>query len=116
MKNTDRYRKTVEIIFEIFLVLIMTALFIYVFIYKYHDTIFYSNRGNYVLAILYAIEFSIFSLLYGGDKLEASSILDLSISNFISLVITNFLMYLVISLIAFRIINVIWFIILTVIQ
>lgn len=116
MKNNERYRKTLEIVFGAVLMIFIAAIFLYVFMTKYDDVIFYYRKGNYVLVALYALEYIIFSSLYGGSKLESANVLDIVTSNLIAILITNGLMYIIISLIAFRFIPVPWFIMMTVAQ
>ena len=116
LKNSERTRKSLAIIYGLCLVIIMSIMFVWVFMNMYDDTIFYYRNGNYVLMVLYALEYIVFSKMYESTKLGESSFLDLIISNLIASLFTNAIMYIIISLIAFEFIGLWGFVFLIIIQ
>lgn len=116
IRNSERTRKSLAIVYGASLLIIMAVMFVWVFMNMYDDTIFYYRKGNYVLMILYALEYIVFAKMYESTKLGEANFLDLIISNFIASLFTNAIMYIIISLIAFQFIEIWGFLFLTLMQ
>jgi len=108
MKNYDPYKKTILFIVSLINILLITAIFAFVWYFYYHNTMysvkFYRN-GNYLIIALYAAVLLFFSNMYGGLKIGQLRKAEVMLSQYLSLFLTNFVIYFVISLLAFRLVN-----------
>ncbi len=108
MKNYDPYKKTILFIVSLINIILITAIFAFVWYTYYHKTMysvrFYRN-GNYLIIALYAVILLFFSNMYGGLKIGQLRRAEVMLSQYLSLFLTNFVIYFVISLLAFRLVN-----------
>lgn len=108
MENYDPYKKTILFIVSLINILLMTAIFAFVWYGYYFDTMysvkFYRN-GNYLLIAFYAIVLLFFSNMYGGLKIGQLRKAEVMLSQYLSLFLTNIIIYFVISLLAFSLVN-----------
>lgn len=108
MKNYDPYKKTILFIVSLINILLMTAIFAFVWYLHYHSMMysvkFYRN-GNYLITALYAIVLLFFSNMYGGLKIGQLRKAEVMLSQYLSLFLTNVVIYFVISLLSFRLVN-----------
>lgn len=108
MKNYDPYKKTILFIISLISIMLMTAVFSYVWYNYYFDTMYrfkFYRRGNYMLIALYAVVLLFFSSMYGGFKIGQLRKAEVMLSQCLSLFMTNVVTYIVISLLAFRLVN-----------
>lgn len=108
MKNYDPYKKTILFIISLISIMLMTAVFSYVWYNYYFDTMYrfkFYRRGNYMLIALYAVVLLFFSSMYGGLKIGQLRKAEVMLSQCLSLFMTNVVTYIVISLLAFRLVN-----------
>lgn len=108
MKNYDPYKKTILFIISLISIMLMTAVFSYVWYNYYFDTMYrfkFYRRGNYMLIALYAVVLLFFSSMYGGLKIGQLRKAEVMLSQCLSLFMTNIVTYIVISLLAFRLVN-----------
>lgn len=108
MKNYDPYKKTILFIVSLISILLMTAVFAYVWYNYYFETMYrfkFYRKGNYMLIALYAVILLFFSSMYGGLKIGQLRKVEVVLSQFLSLFITNVVTYAIISLLAFRLVN-----------
>ncbi len=98
MKNYDPYKKTILFIVSLINIILITAIFAFVWY------TFYRN-GNYLIIALYAVILLFFSNMYGGLKIGQLRRAEVMLSQYLSLFLTNFVIYFVISLLAFRLVN-----------
>jgi len=108
MKNYDPYKKTILFIVSLINIMLMTAIFAYVWYNYYFNTMYvfkFYRRGNYMLFALYAAILLFFSSMYGGLKIGQLRRVEVMLSQCLSLFITNIVIYIVISLLAFKLVN-----------
>lgn len=108
MKNYDPYKKIILFVVSLVSIMLMTAIFAYIWYNYYFDTMYnfkFYRRGNYVIIALYAVVLLFFSSMYGGFKIGQLRKVEVVLSQFLSLFLTNIIMYIVISLLAFRFVN-----------
>ena len=104
MKNYDPYKKTILFIISLISIILMTAVFAYVWYNYYFDTMYrfkFYRRGNYMLIALYAVVLLFFSSMYGGFKIGQLRKAEVLLSQCLSLFMTNVVIYIVISLLAY---------------
>lgn len=109
MQRFDPYKKTILFIASIVNVLLMTALFSYVW-YNYYSKMMFGvsfyRKGNYVVIALYALLFFFFSTMYGSLKIGQLRRIEILLSQYLSLLFTNIVAYIIVSLLAFRFVTV----------
>ena len=119
MKNYDPYKKTILFVVSLINIMLITAIFAFVWYTYYHKTMysvrFYRN-GNYLIIALYAVILLFFSNMYGGLKIGQLRRAEVMLSQYLSLFLTNFVIYFVISLLAFRLVNPVMLLIMMVIE
>lgn len=111
MRSYDPYKKTILFFASLINIIIMCALFAYVWYGYYADTMFvysFYRRGNYVIIAFYGLLLFFFSNMYGGLKIGQLRRMELLLSEYLSLFFTNVVAYIVISLLAFRFVSPLW--------
>lgn len=108
MKNYDPYKRTILFFASFINIILMSALFAYVWYHHYADTMYvyqFYRRGHYVIIALYGLMLLFFSNMYGGLKIGQLRRIEVMLSQYLSLLLTNTLYYIIISLLAFRFVN-----------
>ena len=92
---------------KLFLIAFQTALFMVIWYGFYQGTMFhpYYYWGNFVIAGVFAVLYTLFARLYGGLQVNTSRTSELIYSLAISSVFTDFSMYCLFCLLSYRLVN-----------
>ena len=98
MKYLIKFRKSIMFFVKALTVLAITCGFVEVWQSRYPNTLF-SNKGNYVVLVMYLTLFVVFAQLYGGFRIGINRLHEIIYSLSLAVLFTNFIMYLALSLI-----------------
>ncbi|MDO5564316.1 MAG: exopolysaccharide biosynthesis polyprenyl glycosylphosphotransferase [Eubacteriales bacterium] len=97
MKNTNinRYKTYFRIIINILLIVILSYQYYNVWVDVYNDFLRFSylRKGNYFMALIYALILTLFQTIYGGSKIGEYRLNNIIFSETLALVITNVIVY-----------------------
>lgn len=101
MKKYEQYKKLIMFLLGFFMVVILTAVYGYVWHTYYLYLVVYPflGKGNLLVIVIYGVLLAFFLQVYSGYKFGYLKLGDLILSQVISIIITNFITYFQISLI-----------------
>lgn len=100
MKFLSKYKKTIMLLFKLFLVLLPTALYMLMLFTQYPQVrVSFFLKGFYVLGLVYIVLFCVLSMTYGCFKIGILRLRELIYSYFLAIFISNFISYLQMCLI-----------------
>lgn len=105
MSKRLRTQKSVELLLNIVSILVLSIVFIVLWLHYYGNEVFYFSKGNYVIFFIYLILLSVFGHLNGYSSIGSTQTGELIYSEIIALLFTDFVTYLQVSLIAYRLLK-----------
>jgi exopolysaccharide biosynthesis polyprenyl glycosylphosphotransferase len=95
MSHFEKYKRLIKISFAAALVLVMSAVYGYIWINYYNKIIWapFWRRGNWMMIFIYTVLLIFFNYIYGGFKIGVLERGNLIYSQIISLFATNFVTY-----------------------
>ena len=101
MNSIENYKRLIKIGFSSILIVLMTAVYGYIWI-RYYNTIIWApfwRRGNWMMIFIYLLLLIFFNYIYGGFKIGILKKGNLIYSQILALVFTNIITYLQITVI-----------------
>lgn len=112
------YRKSIMILFNIFIIIANTVIYwgTWTYFYKFSIVAPFYEKGTILLVLLYTIILSSLTSLYGGYKVGFNRITEIIYSHTLALAFTNGITYIQISLIARDMVAVLPILLMTIVQ
>ena len=100
MKNQERYKRLIKLLFSLVLTGLIVAIYAFVWTYYFNDQMLQSpffRRGNWLMIFLYGVLLAFFMKMYGGYKVGYLKKGNLIYSQILSVIFLNIFTYLQIA-------------------
>lgn len=93
MNKKERTKETINIVINLFVILILSLFFYYIWQKYYHDRVYFFRRGNWFLLAIYMTVLTALNFVFGGFRLGHAKTTDLIFSQSLALFFTNLVVY-----------------------